>query len=719
MAGHSIKHFPLINCLYGALLLALCIYIVFFTDFKNLIDGYPDEHYTEFSEGWKEKSGIPVNLSKVSKVYSGDILRIYHTLPDSIQPGEALNIYSHNLFFSVYIDGSKVYDYPAEENLIGYGPGDVYHTVALTPQNAGTKVMLEIDLDHAIENGGSIKDILICDSVTFNHLIFREKGVGALLSLVIIFLGIMILIFRFAFLRDKSYGYDLVSLCISVLLIGIWTLAKSGVPQLLVGMNTAFRVVDYMLLLFMIYPMIRFVNSILKKQNPIYQRLMFFAMMITLTIALVARFGSGTDMHRIMAAFMISYVFAIGILGFMLIKNHIYCRTQGIPDRMKGIYFGAAALLVGSLMDVLIYVVPSNTKENSGNFIRLGLIIFIISMIIQIIFWLLSERRTSRRDSFVNSMMQYAMSGESADTTMCQILEYLGKELHPKHVYIYEHQEDGTYINTFYWSEEEGIRKKGNLTPITDPDIVERLVLPAFRESGSVVVKNREQYKETLPKLYDLLTMLNVTGMILVPIHIGKQYFGFLGMMDPPTDDMDEIADIMKVLEFFVSQTIRRRGIEHNLITYSYYDQVTGVKNRRALEEFEQTELDPSKAYGYIMCDINGLKVINDTKGHEAGDRLIKDVADSLSIVYSKSNVYRMGGDEFAAYVTGTDEEGFTASIEQLKEEISKRGRSASLGFVFRPDGDPDYERVKKEADHMMYEDKKRYYSGRHDRRTR
>ncbi len=118
------------------------------------------------------------------------------------------------------------------------------------------------------------------------------------------------------------------------------------------------------------------------------------------------------------------------------------------------------------------------------------------------------------------------------------------------------------------------------------------------------------------------------------------------------------------------------------------------------------------------MCDINGLKTVNDNEGHEEGDRLIKDVADSLAAVYGNSNVYRMGGDEFSAYAVMDSEEEFNKSIESVKEEIQNRGRSSPLGYVSRPNGDMDYDSVKKQADRMMYEDKRRYYSaGRHDRR--
>jgi hypothetical protein len=75
------------------------------------------------------------------------------------------------------------------------------------------------------------------------------------------------------------------------------------------------------------------------------------------------------------------------------------------------------------------------------------------------------------------------------------------------------------------------------------------------------------------------------------------------------------------------------------LISYGYNDIMTGVLNRRAFETLQKM-FDPSISYGYIMCDINGLKVANDTMGHEAGDELIKGVAACLSDVFGDENVY-------------------------------------------------------------------------------
>ncbi len=151
------------------------------------------------------------------------------------------------------------------------------------------------------------------------------------------------------------------------------------------------------------------------------------------------------------------------------------------------------------------------------------------------------------------------------------------------------------------------------------------------------------------------------------------------------------------------------------LISYGYNDIMTGTLNRRAFEAFEKM-FDPSQPYGYIMCDINGLKVANDTLGHEAGDELIKVVAGCLIDTFGKENVYRIGGDEFVVISRAPDKKAFDNEIAEVKRRIEENDKSASLGCVYSDNGEHTFEEVMEQADKLMYEAKKEFYKTR-DRR--
>ncbi len=87
-------------------------------------------------------------------------------------------------------------------------------------------------------------------------------------------------------------------------------------------------------------------------------------------------------------------------------------------------------------------------------------------------------------------------------------------------------------------------------------------------------------------------------------------------------------------------------------------DSMTGVRNKHAYMEME-VQLDSRISEGaidklaLIACDVNGLKYVNDTKGHAAGDQLIKDASALICDIFNHGSVYRTGGDEFVVLLQG------------------------------------------------------------------
>ena len=148
----------------------------------------------------------------------------------------------------------------------------------------------------------------------------------------------------------------------------------------------------------------------------------------------------------------------------------------------------------------------------------------------------------------------------------------------------------------------------------------------------------------------------------------------------------------------------------------AYTDSLTGVKNTHAYVETEK-QVDGRiargelKEFAVIVFDLNGLKQINDTKGHEAGDHLIQDACRLICRKFKHSPVYRIGGDEFVALLEGDDFQNrktLLAEFETQAEENVKNGNVvvASGLAVFRPGHDNSYRRVFERADQRMYDRK-------------
>ncbi|MGX8706059.1 MAG: diguanylate cyclase, partial [bacterium] len=141
----------------------------------------------------------------------------------------------------------------------------------------------------------------------------------------------------------------------------------------------------------------------------------------------------------------------------------------------------------------------------------------------------------------------------------------------------------------------------------------------------------------------------------------------------------------------------------------SMSDQLTGVMNRSGLQNVLANQYR-NKSLAVIAVDVNGLKETNDTYGHEAGDRLIVDVAECLSEVFGWKRVFRTGGDEFIVIQQDFAEEECVRGIARARALMAERHVSASLGYAYDPCFVTGFAQMQALADKRMYEDKDRYY---------
>ena len=145
-------------------------------------------------------------------------------------------------------------------------------------------------------------------------------------------------------------------------------------------------------------------------------------------------------------------------------------------------------------------------------------------------------------------------------------------------------------------------------------------------------------------------------------------------------------------------------------------DMLTGLKNRRAYQMVIDSCVG-EKQVGVAFADVNSLKAVNDSKGHEAGDRLIQKVADLLREAVPEGTVFRISGDEFVCIVKDADTHAFTKIMKRLGDILSQNDRVASFGYDIGEE--KDIYDIIKAAEQMMYADKERYYkeTGRDRRR--
>ena len=138
-------------------------------------------------------------------------------------------------------------------------------------------------------------------------------------------------------------------------------------------------------------------------------------------------------------------------------------------------------------------------------------------------------------------------------------------------------------------------------------------------------------------------------------------------------------------------------------------DVLTGLQNRNRYEQMCKTLENKKNGLACIYIDANGLHEINNTRGHLAGDQMLRFIADTLKVAFGEDMAYRIGGDEFVVFQQKKKMEELETVLSELSETLSKNDYHASVGICIG-NGEMPLNEIIKTAEKRMYEDKKKYY---------
>lgn len=325
-----------------------------------------------------------------------------------------------------------------------------------------------------------------------------------------------------------------------------------------------------------------------------------------------------------------------------------------------------------------------------------------------------SQERLLNYERFLTDMVRYAASEATPDKVLNQLVEYIGQRVTADRAYIFEQNDRGTFDNTYEWCKAGVPKEKDNLQDVPYEGIIETW-FAQYQESNNAIIHDIEECQKTSEAIYERLKPQGVNTLVTGPIKINGKMVGFYGVDNPPKEKLHEISNEMDMIEFMVSFMIRLRDNANALEHSALYDQLTDCKNRKALDWAYTEKLGKYFPLAVVMCDLNGLKEINDQKGHDAGDKAIVQTAQTLKSVFGKRHVYRLGGDEFIAVLPNITHPAFQKLLETAKSQL---GTTASLGTTISGTKDTDFESLLKAADAQMYENKRQYYiSAGNDRR--
>lgn len=259
--------------------------------------------------------------------------------------------------------------------------------------------------------------------------------------------------------------------------------------------------------------------------------------------------------------------------------------------------------------------------------------------------------------------------------------------------------------NTYEWTSEGVTKEIDNLQHV--PLKVIDHWLHIFNEKGAFYISNLDENEDPDSEAYEILQRQNIQTLIAAPIFRNDKITGFIGVDNPRVNYHD--FTLLSSVTYFIQNDLEKRRVTEKLKNLSYKDCLTGMFNRhmynQTTEELKSTELT---SLGIIYLDINGLKEVNDTLGHEAGDKLIKKTASIIKPLF-RDDTYRIGGDEFVVILPGIPERVFDERIVKLHDKFKENDVAVSIGTSWR-DKDINIIEQVRIADSDMYKEKEEYY---------
>lgn len=182
--------------------------------------------------------------------------------------------------------------------------------------------------------------------------------------------------------------------------------------------------------------------------------------------------------------------------------------------------------------------------------------------------------------------------------------------------------------------------------------------------------------------------------------------------------ECDTNDELMALTDSIRSMADNTRNYIARINDMAFRDGLTGVKNKACYMSFidvlRERAGNSDIRFGIVVLDVNGLKTINDKKGHEYGDELLKNASSLICRYFSHSPVFRTGGDEFVVVMESADYDNRDKIIEDFRnymmlhrnDNADECTPSVASGMACFPEDSRDISEVFRLADERMYENK-------------
>lgn len=329
-----------------------------------------------------------------------------------------------------------------------------------------------------------------------------------------------------------------------------------------------------------------------------------------------------------------------------------------------------------------------------------GMAIITVAILVAYFVWLLALRKKDiERVEYMlkveKSLFDAHKHTENIENTLGTVADYMKAE-----TAFFTKVKNGIIDEAYCWSNKDDF----DINAAENKPV--KVVIPGFNGDGTSMKFGKKLYNLRdcgLP--YDYY----IDSYIVTSVYdVKKRFVGVLGVvnMDKVWKNADYIENVAGTFSLAVNnissyQSLREMGI---------IDSLTGLLNRNCFERtIENLDKNEYRNVACVYIDANGLHNINNRFGHEAGDNMLKAVAQASQSKFGSDKTYRIGGDEFVAFTFGDSEKQIEENIESIKNDIEKQGYSISYGVSFS-EVSTNAERFIKQAERNMLDNKYSYY---------
>lgn len=223
------------------------------------------------------------------------------------------------------------------------------------------------------------------------------------------------------------------------------------------------------------------------------------------------------------------------------------------------------------------------------------------------------------------------------------------------------------------------------------------------------MVDNVEALRDFDYSMYSFYSSRGVKSFVIAPFYYYGEVQGALIVENPTLNPEIDVKRLMEMSAYLLGAELRANMMLKKLHFVSRHDLLTGLYNRNAMEQDVNKLVQKQVELGLVFADLNGMKRLNDTEGHAAGDLLLKRAARLLELLFGQGMVYRIGGDEFLVLSRQYSQKEFEERVLALRAQAKFIDISLSVGSRYLKNSALLREEMR-QADREMYNAKQEYY---------